>query len=108
MNEIIFEKLDDELSNLFSYKESVTEENLSLDNLSLISYCPKDENNKKFEIRKFEMNPYFTIHQVFYHFKNVSTWVNEDCLILFIKDQDRNIVSLVPVAGFFKIYKENK
>ena len=54
------------------------------------------------------MYPYSTINQVFVHFKNASTWVNEEktCLILFIKDQDRNIVSLVPYFDFFMIYKE--
>ena len=107
LNEIIFEELDDKLSDFFSYKESVTEEKLPLDNLSLISYCPKDENNKKFEIREFEMKTDSTIKGVFDYFENASTWVNKECLILFIKDQDNNIVSLVPYTGFFKIYKEN-
>lgn len=84
--------------------------NLSLDNLSLISYCPKNENNEESKILEFEMNPYSTINQVFDSFENASTWVNEEktCLILFIKDQDSNIVSLVPYADFFMIYKENK
>ena len=74
--------------------------NLSLDNLSLISYCPKNENNEESKILEFEMNPYSTINQVFDSFENASTWVNEDCLILFIKDQYSNIASLVPYIEF--------
>ena len=56
------------------------------------------------------MNPYSTINQVFDSFENASTWVNEEktCLILFIKDQDSNIVSLVPYAYFFMKYKKYK
>ena len=108
-NEIVFEKLKDNLSELFFYKEKWSEKKLLLNNLSLISYCPKNENDKESKILEFEMDPNSTINQVFDHFKNASTWSNDKkCLILFIKDQDNNIVSLVPYAGFFKIYKENK
>ena len=46
------------------------------------------------------MDPYYTIKDVFDYFKNASTWVNEDCLILFIKDQYSNIASLVPYIEF--------
>lgn len=74
--------------------------NLSLDNLSLISYCPKNENNEESKILEFKMDPYYTIKDVFDYFKNASTWVNEDCLILFIKDQYSNIASLVPYIEF--------
>ena len=53
------------------------------------------------------MYPYSTINQVFDSFENASTWgKDKKCLILFIKDQDRNIVSLVPYFDFFMIYKE--
>ena len=108
-NEIVFEKLKDNLSELFSYKEKWSEKKLLLNNLSLISYCLKNENDEESKILEFEMDPNSTINQVFDHFKNASTWSNDKkCLILFIKDQDSNIVSLVPIAGFFKIYKENK
>ena len=107
-NEIPFLDEKNKMEVFFSYKESVTEKNLPLGNLSLISYCPKNENDEESKILEFEMDPNSTINQVFEHFKNASTWVNEKCLILFIKDQDSNIVSLVPVADFFVIYKENK
>lgn len=81
--------------------------NLSLDNLSLISYCPKNENNEELKILEFKMDPYYTIGQVFDYFDNASTWgKDKKCLILFIKDQDRNIVSLVQIYDFFMIYKE--
>lgn len=111
-NEIVFEKLKDNLSELFSYKEKWSEKKLLLNNLSLISYCPKDENNEEFEICEFKMNPDSTIKDVFDYFENASTWVNEEkkCLILFIKDQDGNIVSLTSIGTYgeyiYTIYKE--
>ena len=112
MNEIIFEKLEDNLSKIFSYKESVTEKKLHLDNLSLISYCPKNENYEESKILEFEMDPNSTINQVFDYFKNASTWVNEGCLILFIKDQDGSIVSLTSIYSYgeyiYTIYKDKQ
>ena len=101
LNEIIFEDLEDTLSEIFFCKESVTNDNLDLDNFSLVSYCPKDENNEEFEICEFKMDHDSTIKDVFDYFKNASTWVNEDCLILFIKDQYSNIARLVPYTDFF-------
>ena len=110
LREIIFEKLDDKLSYFLLYKENLND-TLPLDNLSLISYCSKDENNKESKILELKMDPYFNINQVFEHFKNASTWCNKDCLILFIKDQDSNIVSLVSSSDgyswYYTIYKEN-
>ena len=58
------------------------------------------------------MDPNSTINQVFDHFKNASTWSNDKkCLILFIKDQDSNIVSLVSSSDgyswYYTILKEN-
>ena len=111
LNEIIFEKLEDNLSKIFSYKESVTEKKLHLDNLSLISYCPKNENYEESKILEFEMKTDSTIKGVFDYFENASTWVNKECLILFIKDQDSNIVSLVSLSDgyswYYTILKEN-
>ena len=105
-NEIVFEELENELGNLFSYKKNLID-NLPLKNLSMISYCPKNNKEDVFEICEFKMNYNSTIKDVFDHFKNASTWVKEDCLILFIKDQDRNIVSLISYKDFFVINKEN-
>ena len=108
-NKINFLDEGKQMKDLFSYKKDIkTYDNLPLNNLSLISYCPKNENNKESEICEFKMNPDSTIENVFDYFKNASTWVNEKktCLILFIKDQDRNIVSLTSNCGFFVIYKE--
>ena len=110
MNEIIFEKLDDKLSNLFSYKDKLNN-TFFLDDLSLISYCPKEDKKDDFKICEIKMNPASTINQVFEDFKNASTWVDEECLILFIKDQDSNIVSLVSSSDgyswYYTILKEN-
>ena len=111
-NEIVFEKLKDNLSELFSYKEKWSEKKLLLNNLSLISYCPKNENDKESKILEFEMDPNSTINQVFDYFKNASTWVNEGCLILFIKDQDGSIVSLTSIYSYgeyiYTIYKDKQ
>ena len=95
LREIIFEKLDDKLSYFLLYKENLND-TLPLDNLSLISYCSKNENNKDFKICAFKIKSDSTINDVFEYFKDASTWVNDkkNCLILFIKDQNGSIVSL--------------
>jgi len=97
LNEIPFENLDDNLSKFLSYKDNLNN-TLPLDNLSLISYCLKEDKKDDFKIYEIKMDDYFTIKDVFDYFKNASTWVNDEknCLILFIKDQDGSIVSLVP------------
>ena len=108
--EILFLSEEKKMDNLFSYKDNLNN-TFPLDNLSLISYCSKDENNKESKILELKMDPYFNINQVFEHFKNASTWCNKDCLILFIKDQDSNIVSLVSSSDgyswYYTICKEN-
>ena len=94
--EIIFENLDDNLSKFLSYKEDVNNNTLLSDNLSLISYCPKEDNIDEWKTCEVKITQELTIQNIFDNFQNASTWVNDkkNCLILFIKDQDGSIVSL--------------
>ena len=96
LKEITFEKLDDKLSKFLSYKKDVNNNTLLSDNLSLISYCPKEDNINECKTCEVKITQELTIQNIFDKFKNASTWVNDkkNCLILFIKDQDGRIVSL--------------
>ena len=77
-------KIDD----LFSYKKKAWGDKLSLNDLSLISYYPKENDKNDFVIREIKMTDNLTIENVFDRFKGVSTWSDEkDSLILFIKSK---------------------
>lgn len=109
-NEKRFVDETQKMKDLFSYKK-IFNHTLTLDNLSLISYCPKNENNEEFEIREFKMNHDSTIKGVFDHFESASTWGSDKkYFILFIKDSDSNIVSLTSIYTYgsyiYTIYKD--
>ena len=94
LNEIIFENLDDNLSKFLSYRKDVNNNTLLSDNLSLISYCLKEDNMDECKTCEVKITQELTIQNIFDNFQKASTWVNEECLILFIKDQDGSIVGL--------------
>ena len=86
--EIKFSSDEKRINDLFSYKKTLFGNKLSLTELFLISYCPKENDKNDFVIHEMEMTDNLIIKDVFDQFKGASTWSNEkNSLILFIKSK---------------------
>ena len=102
-------KIDD----LFSYKKKVLGDKLSLNDLSLISYYPKENDKNDFVIREMKMTDNLTIEDVFNRFKGASTWSDEkNSLILFIKSKRTKKLFFTRTGSdgefIYLFYEENK